>query len=95
MMRTDINLAIVAMVEEPVVDTSNATDQYCYIDETKDDVATVSIKEKYFIYYFSVIIKYYFNCPSLACYTLSHFHCLLLLKNTSQIGTPPKLLRKI
>lgn len=33
MMRTDINLAIVAMVEEPAQTHTNASQEYCYVIE--------------------------------------------------------------
>lgn len=38
MMRTDINLAIVAMVEEPQVEKSNSTEDFCFpFDDTYEN----------------------------------------------------------
>ncbi|XP_017771579.1 PREDICTED: sialin [Nicrophorus vespilloides] len=44
MMRTDINMAIVAMVEEPEVKYLNQTDQYCYDVQLQQQNEGVTIK---------------------------------------------------
>lgn len=39
MMRTDINLAIIAMVEEPTLSTTNTTQEYCFVVDDSNTTA--------------------------------------------------------
>jgi hypothetical protein len=43
MMRTDINLAIVAMVEEPDKATTNTTQEYCFVIDDSNSNSTSSL----------------------------------------------------